>query len=192
MFVMDVYGKEALMKRMFPVVACAVGVVMIVGCGESGTTEASGGSSGGGSGGASPAWLLASSPGESMSVTEARANAKEGETVAVRGVIGGRVDALSEGAGVFVMMDDSIGNSCLIEGDHCPTPWDYCCTPSEVIAGSNATVQLVDAGGGTVKRDLREFGIEELDRVVVVGAVGPRPSAEVLNIRATRIFVEGR
>lgn len=172
------------MNRSMLLVVVSAFAVIAAGCGESGPTEASEGES-------SPEWLLASSPGEAMSVTEARANAKEGETVAVRGVIGGRVDALSEGAGVFVMMDDSIGNSCLSEDDNCPTPWDYCCTTPDVIASSNATVQVVGEGGDTVRRDLREFGVEELDRVVVVGAVGPRPSAEVLNIRASKIYVEG-
>jgi hypothetical protein len=158
-----------------------------VGCGESDTTETNAGAS---AGHASPTWLLASMPDGAVSVSEARARAGEGETVTIRGIIGGRKDALSESSGVFVIIDESIENPCLSKDDNCATPWDYCCTPRDVIASSNATVQLVDGTGSMVKRDLRELGIEELDRVVVVGEVAARPSAEVLTVRAKEIYAE--
>ena len=45
---------------------------------------------------------------------------KRGRPVTVRGIIGGRKDALSEGSGVFVMMDDSVENACLSEGRQLP------------------------------------------------------------------------
>jgi len=138
-----------------------------------------------------PVWLLASNPGEAMSIADARAKATEGDTVTIRGIIGGRKDALSGEAGVFVLMDESVNNACVSSGDdHCGTPWDYCCASQEEIMANNASVQLVGEDGRTIAKNLREFGIEELDTVVIVGAVGARPTENVLTIRASKIFVE--
>ena len=53
-----------------------------------------------------------------VGVAEAKASAREGDRVAVRGVIGGRRDALSKDAGVFVMMDASIPSCADEEGDN--------------------------------------------------------------------------
>lgn len=175
------------MNRWILGMACVIGAGLLVGCGESSSTETTSGSR---SVEASPAWLLASMPADAVGVSQARSSVAEGDAVTIRGIIGGRKDALSDGSGVFVIMDESIENPCLGKDDNCPTPWDYCCTPRDVIASSNATVQLVDESGAMVKRDLRELGIDELDRVVVVGTVAARPSPEVLNIRAEQIFVE--
>jgi len=140
---------------------------------------------------ASPVWILASNPGGAQSVTEARAGAKEGDTITIRGIIGGRVDAMSDEAGVFIIMDETVPNGCVDDGgDHCKTPWDYCCTTQDEKLANSASIQLVGDDGRTIAKNLRDFGIEELDRVVIVGAVGARPTENVLNIRASGIFVE--
>jgi len=185
--------KESGMRRSMMWVGLAlVGAVGLVGCdgGSEGGSATSAGSGAVSSGGSteSPAWMLASAPADAVGVASAKGSAREGETVAVRGIIGGRKDALSTAGALFVMMDTGLDNPCVTaEDDHCPTPWDYCCTPPDQIMANSATVLLVDDAGKTLPLDLRTFGIEPLDEVVVVGTVAARPSADVLTIMATGI-----
>ncbi len=135
-----------------------------------------------------PAWLLASAPAEPRSVVDLKQTAKEGDRVVLRGIIGGRVDPMSTESAFFVVMDDGVDNPCVSDGDdHCPTPWDYCCTPPEVRKTSSATVRLVDETGAIRAIDLTDHGIEPLDTVTVIGIVGPRATTDILVIDAERI-----
>ena len=156
----------------------------LVGCENRSSEQAAGAP------GARPSWLLASAPADARPVAEAKADAAEGDRVVVRGVIGGRKAPMSAESGVFVMMDPSIP-SCLDEGDNCKTPWDYCCETPESITANNATVQLVDAAGKPLELDLASQGLSPLDELIVVGTVGPRPTEQVLTIRATAIYKVG-
>ncbi|MEO1279151.1 MAG: hypothetical protein AAFV77_09360 [Planctomycetota bacterium] len=153
----------------------------LTGCSESTET----GSSSTGTAPTSMEWKLASMPEGAVNVTDAKASATEGDTVTVRGIIGGRVDALSAETATFVMVDVALENPCISDDDHCSTPWDYCCSPSEDIQASSATVLLVDAEGKAMAFDLATQGVSPLDEVVVVGTVAARPSEHVLTIRAT-------
>ena len=166
-----------------------VSIAALSGCGDSSSPTADAGSARASD--ARPEWLLVSAPETSMSVKDARDIAQGGETIALRGIIGGRMDALSDGAAAFLLVDESVPNPCVSDGDdHCKTPWDYCCTSPDVIGESNASVRLVGESGKTLMADLRSYGVEELDRVVVLGTVDERPTPQVLNIRATGIYVE--
>lgn len=135
----------------------------------------------------SSAWLLASMPEGAKPVAEVKIFAREGDTVVVRGRIGGRVEPITKGSPVFIIMDTSIPTCDELEDDHCPTPWDYCCETPEAIAANNATVQLVTQEGAPLTADLLAEGLKPQDEVVVVGTVGPRPSETVLTIRATGV-----
>jgi hypothetical protein len=158
-------------------------LAVLAGCGGSGGESPDAAATPG-----DPAWLLAEMPGSVADVAIAKRIAAEGDEIVLRGVIGGRLDAMSEDAAFFVMMDANLDNPCVTAADdHCATPWDYCCTPSKDKVANSATVQLVDASGAPLRVDLRDFGIEPLDTVVVVGSVAARPSAEVLTVRATRL-----
>src|SRR5690606_34806163 len=88
-----------------------------------------------GAGGAadSPAWLLTSAPDAPVDVGAAKQSASEGDTIALRGRIGGRSDPMSADSAVFVVMDPAIPSCADNPGDTCATPWDYCCEPQEVI-----------------------------------------------------------
>ena len=130
-------------------------------------------------------WKLASMPADAQGVKAVKDSAEEGDTVAVRGIIGGRTDALSKDSAFFVMVDPGLHNECVGEDDHCATPWDYCCAVPEDIQTNSATVQLVDAEGNPLEFDLSGQGISPLDEVVVVGTVAARPTPQVLTIRAT-------
>ena len=85
---------------------------------------------------------------------------------------------------VFVMIDPAIPHC---EIGKCKTPWDYCCETPEYITTNSATVQLVGDTGKPISVDLGKHLIKPLDKVVVVGTVGPRPTEEVFVIHATKL-----
>ncbi|MFI4917175.1 MAG: hypothetical protein ACIAS6_11805, partial [Phycisphaerales bacterium JB060] len=137
-------------------------------------------------------WRLASMPADAQGVKSIKDTAAEGDTVTVRGIIGGRKDALSKDSAFFVMVDPALENICISEDDHCATPWDYCCAMPEDIQANSATVQLVDADGNPLEFDLSARGVSPLDEVVVVGTVAARPTPEVLTIRASGLHRVGQ
>lgn len=141
---------------------------------------------------AAATWQLASMPADAQGVKSVKDAAAEGDTVTVRGIIGGRKDALSKDSAFFVMVDPALENACTSEDDHCPTPWDYCCAMPEDIQANSATVQLVDADGNPLEFDLSGQGVSPLDEVVVVGTVAARPTPQVLTIRATGLHRVGQ
>ncbi len=156
----------------------------LAGCGESGTAPATRGVS---SASGSALWLVADEPEGARPVAAVKADAKEGDEVVVRGVIGGRVTPLSADSPVFIIMDTSVPSCADMEEDHCATPWDYCCETTASITANSATVQLVSADGSQLDTDPTAAGLKPLDEIIVVGTVGPRPSQEILTIRATRV-----
>lgn len=137
------------------------------------------------------AWVLTSMPEGAVPVGQLKADAKEGDRVVMRGRIGGRSEPMTSGSAVFLVMDPAIPSCADEPGDKCPTPWDYCCEPRESLAANNATVMVVSPGGQAVDTDMRLAGFAPLDEVVVVGVVGPRPSPEVLTIRAEGVYRVG-
>lgn len=172
--------------------ALAAGCTLtLAGCNDNAPTTSTGGSSSAAT--TSGAWRLASMPEGAVNVRQAKDTASEGDTVAIRGIIGGRKDALATETATFVMIDGDVHNPCVADGDdHCPTPWDYCCTPLEDRQANMATVQLVDESGAPMEFDLTAQGINPLDEVVVVGAVAARPSPQILTVRATGLHRVGQ
>ena len=152
---------------------------MIVGCSDRSGPESTSSNDTG--------WMLGEEPAGAVSVVEAKATAKEGETVVVRGRIGGRKTPISSESPVFTIVNLEVPHCGQMgEEDHCPTPWDYCCETPEDLRANSATVQLVGDGESAI--DPTAGGLAGLDEVVVVGTVGPRPSQDVLTIRATSVF----
>ncbi len=139
-----------------------------------------------------PVWQLASLPDNATSVAAVKYSAKEGETVAIRGRIGGSVKPLTAGSAVFVIVDGEVPHCGeMSDEDHCPTPWDYCCETRDSLNASSATIMLVDETGAPLTIDLEAAGVHPLDDVVAVGVVGPRPAPEVLTIKATKLHRVG-
>lgn len=162
----------------------AAGVMLLAGCSEdpaaSGRADAQADSH--------PAWLLVSEPASALSVDEAKASAKEGDRIVLRGRIGGRKEPMSAESSVLTMMDTSIPHCAENPDDKCTTPWDYCCVPKDQIAAHSATIQIVGPDGSPVGINPRAAGLSELDEIVVEGVVGPRQSEQILTIRASGVF----
>ena len=151
-------------------------VVAVGGCKDSSTST--------GAPATTPTWLVAAMPSGAIPVAEAKQSAREGDQIVVRGRIGGRRDPMNADVAVFVMIDPAIPH-CKI--GVCKVPWDYCCETPESITINSATVQLVGETGKPMKIDLGRHALEPLDEIVVVGTVGPRPTAEVFVIHARKI-----
>jgi hypothetical protein len=162
------------------IVAASI-VVLVTGCGGGG------GDGGDGASAVDSRYLLEAEPAGAQDVIQARASAATGDDVIVAGRIGGRIDPWIEGSAAFAIIDRSLKACSDIEGDECPTPWDYCCESDLDTAA--ALVQLVDESGNVVKTDARQLlGVKELETVVVRGKA-VRDEADNLTIRATSIFV---
>ena len=136
--------------------------------------------------------FLKSAPANAKDVDELVASAKPGESVVIRGVIGGSEDPFVSHRAIMTIADRKL-KSCADMGDkdHCKTPWDYCCEPRESLKVNLASVQVVGADGKVMKTDLKgQGGLDGLRRVVVEGKVAPESGKDSLVINATGVFVE--
>lgn len=114
-------------------------------------------------------FLLPSAPEGALDAAAARAGAVQGERLVVRGVVGGARAPFVSNLAAFTVVDATLENSCLLEGDHCPTPWDYCCVEPAQIAAGSVMVELRE-GGKLLPVGARGFhGLDHLSQVVVEG-----------------------
>ena len=143
------------------------------------------------SGGVIPTGLFASLPvDDAVSVLDAKASAKQGESVLVRGRIGGSGSPFVDGRAMFTIVDASVLACSDTPGDGCKTPWDYCCEQPAGIAKHAATVRVNGEDGSTIRASLKgQGGLRELSTVVVRGTVSQADGA-VLVIDAEAISVE--
>lgn len=175
------------MNRTASTVLSAVSILLLAGCSESSSSpESTASETTTQTQSSSSTWVLTSAPVGDVSVKEAKASAKEGDQVVIRGRIGGRHAPMSNDSPVFTIVDLGLEYCGQTTEDKCGTPWDYCCEMPSTIASNSATVQVE---GDSV--DLDAAGLEPLDEVVLIGTVGPRPDEQVLTIRATGVYVVG-
>lgn len=115
--------------------------------------------------------LLPKEPEGAKGVLAARKAVKDGDAVVVVGRIGGdKHQTFIKDRASFTIVDPSLVPCNEREDDECPTPWDYCCDPPEVIREASAFVKFVDDNGETIAADARElFRVKELQTVVVRG-----------------------
>lgn len=135
--------------------------------------------------------FLAAAPAGITPVADLKANAKEGDNVTIKVVVGGRKTVFVANRAVMTVIDASVENPCTAPGHSCPMPWDYCCTPTDQLMAHMASVQIVDADARPLSLDLSNVEkLKPLSVLVVQGTVGPRPDNTNLVINATGIFVE--
>jgi hypothetical protein len=136
--------------------------------------------------------LIKKAPAGAVSVTKARQIAKPGESIVVRGRIGGRAVALAPKAAIGVLADEKAIAPCNAKpGDLCEIPWDYCCETQEKLKASTATIQVKGTNGKVVRATLKGLGeLKELSTVIVSGTVDASSNKDVLIINATALHVE--
>lgn len=149
----------------------ALGVLAATGCDDKGAAA---------SASTQPvSWLSPAAPAEAISVQQAKANAKEGEAIVVRGRIGGRSEPLSARSPVFTIIDMDL--------DACAGCSDSCGVSAEELRKNIATVQIVDASGKPVSDNPIAAGLKAEDEVVIQGTVAASPGSDTLMILATSI-----
>jgi hypothetical protein len=134
-------------------------------------------------------YLLASEPAGAKSIIEFKKEAKDGEEIVIVGRIGGSEKPFT-GRAAFTIIDRKYKPCNEIEGDNCPTPWDYCCTPPDELAKATVLVKLVDSAGKTLPDDAKAMlDIKELQTVVVKGQVR-RDEGNSISVIASGIYIK--
>jgi hypothetical protein len=135
--------------------------------------------------------FVQAAPAGAVEVAAAKQTAKPGDTIVVHGRIGGGQDPFVDNRAMFTLADMSMPICSERPGDSCPTPWDYCCEPSDVIVKNTATVQVVDSGGRPLKTGLKGAGgLKPTSEIIVKGTVSARPDDKSLVLDAASIFVK--
>ncbi|MDX1564738.1 MAG: hypothetical protein R3236_04985 [Phycisphaeraceae bacterium] len=125
------------------------------------------------------------------SVSEIKKSAKEGDSVVMKVVVGGREKPFVSNRAIMTVVSADLENQCTEPGDSCKTPWDYCCAAPKALKENMATVQFVDGDGKPLKIDLDSVKkIKPLSVLTVVGKVGPRPDPEALVVTASGLYLE--
>ena len=102
-------------KTLASLIACAAVAALATSCGGKDKPESSG--TGGTSGSGLPASVVsATAPEGAIGVVEARTKAKPGETIVLRGKVGGKMQPISASAAILVLADEKAITSC----DHMP------------------------------------------------------------------------
>jgi len=173
------------------IILCTAIVALNSACGNKEKTDNS--DSGGATGPSISSSLIAeTAPEGALGVVAARAAAKPGEAIVLRGKVGGKMNPISDSAAIFVLADENAIASCdQNPDDECETPWDYCCEEASTIAASTATIQFRGEDGKILRSTLRGVGdLKELSFLVVSGTVDSASTAEALIVNADKIHVE--
>jgi hypothetical protein len=91
---------------------------------------------------------------------------------------------------MFLVIDPVLESCDEMEGDDCPTPWDFCCVPKEQITAKLATVRVVGADGQPLPAEIEgAHGLKPLARVVVAGKVHSNDGGNLV-VDAAQIWVQ--
>lgn len=121
----------------------------------------------------------------------ARATAKPGDAIILKGLIMGREKVFVDGRASFLLGDREKLTPCNeMPDDECPTPWDACCDSKEAKRVGIASIQIVDADGRVLTGGLKGVkGLKELSAVTVSGTVAESSTEENLIVNAKSIHV---
>lgn len=121
-------------------------------------------------------------PGKPLNVIDARKNAKEGQSIAVRGRVGGSAKPIADKYAIFLVID---GNFKLCK-DGCA---DLCHISRDKVTAGMATIQVVDGSGKPLKASIQgKNGLKPLSEVVVEGKVATLTDT-VMIVNAEKIYV---
>ncbi|MBI4879601.1 MAG: hypothetical protein HY812_08085 [Planctomycetes bacterium] len=129
-------------------------------------------------------FFLSAEPAGAKDLLAVRAEARDGEVVAVRA----RARDFVASAAVLTLVDRSIP-ACGEKGaDSCATPWDFCCEDQAEVARASATVEF-RKDGELIEAGLQGFhGLDHL-RAVVVAGIARRDAAGNLTVLASGIWI---
>ena len=132
----------------------------------------------------------AGNPPAAKDVEDVKKAAKAGDDIVLQAQVGGRKQWQVDGKTMFLVIDPVLESCDETEGDHCPTPWDFCCVPKEQITKKLATVRVVGADGQPLACSVEgAHGIKPLAHVVVAGRVQSNDGANLV-LDAKQIWVK--
>lgn len=134
-------------------------------------------------------FTLDQAPEDAQAVAAVRESSQDEDQVVLVGRIGGTTHPWVEGAAAFMMVDEAM----LACGDatecNCPTPWDYCCISSDILAANSVTVKFVDEQNKTQMFNAKKaFDLTELQTVIIEGEVD-RDDTGKFSILARKMYV---
>ena len=136
----------------------------------------------------SRAYLLTAAPEGAKGVLEIKNSAADGNDVVVIGRVGGSERPLVPGRASFTIVDTSFKSCSDREGDSCPTPWDYCCEPTEELQKGTLLVRIVDESGNVVAQPADQLlGLQPLQTVIIAGKVRRGEGSFVLLAKGVHI-----
>lgn len=134
--------------------------------------------------------FLPAEPADVAPVGQAKARARQGEKVTLRGRIGGGEAPFAAERAVFTIVDPGVKSCAEMGEDHCPAPWDYCCEPRENLVANSATIQVVGSDGRPLKTGLKGVrGLDPLAEVTIVGTVSQRDDAGTFVVNAEGVWI---
>ncbi len=161
--------------------------VLIAGCGGKVENESQGNSAVQ-SASAFEGLLVESKPANAVGIRTLKSGEHTDKEVIVTGRIGGRVKPFVEGQAMFMMADLGL-QMCVVEGEHCATPWDACCVPADKIIADSITVQVKGDTGQIIQADLRGVsGLAPMAHVTVRGTVSDQ-NEQLLVLDAESIYL---
>jgi hypothetical protein len=137
-----------------------------------------------------PNLIVSAEPVGAVDVVAAKKAAKDGESIVIRGRVGGQHEPLATGRAIMTVIDVDLRTCDKSPMDKCETPWDVCCEPTDQIAAKSLSVQVVGADGRPIKAGLGGVGaLAPLKQVVVAGTAKRAAGSDALIIDAKQIFV---
>ncbi len=126
-----------------------------------------------------------------MGVATARVGVRPGEPISVIGRIGGTRSPIVSNRAVFTLVDPAM--KCCLETsdeDHCPRPWDYCCSDRTELAAAMATIEICGPDGKPLALSLEHEGtLTPLTLIAVNGVLETPDASGSFVIRAKGIYL---
>ena len=135
--------------------------------------------------------MLARRPLGAVGVATARVGVRPGEPISVIGRIGGSRSPMVSNRAVFTLVDPEM--KCCLETsdeDHCPRPWDYCCSDRAQLAAAMATIEICGPDGKPLALSLEKEGtLTPLTLIAVNGILETPDASGSFVIRAKGIYL---
>lgn len=135
--------------------------------------------------------LLARRPLGAVGVATARMGVRPGEPISLIGRIGGSRSPMVSNRAVFTIVDPEM--KCCLETsdeDHCPRPWDYCCSDRAKLAAATATIEICGPDGKPLALALEQEGtLKPLTLIAVNGVLETPDASGAFVIRARGIYL---
>jgi hypothetical protein len=134
--------------------------------------------------------FVETAPPGAIDVAAAKKSIKDGQSVVIKGRVGGQKEPLAPSRAIVTLSDLALRTCDKSPMDKCSTPWDSCCEPQDEIAASSLTVQVVGAGGQPIKAGLAGVeGIAPMKQLIVAGIAKTLPGSDAIIVEARQIYV---